>query len=122
MARLTLFAFALVAWPALAQDNLPPLACEGDTPDWQLGLYGETAQFTYNGKALDMTVPQITHAESADFPKALTLLAARDTAILILNKRRCDSNFVTAFPFEVNILTQKGETPVILTGCCTVAE
>ena len=106
----------------MAQEPLPPLACEGNSPDWQLGIYGDTAQFSFDGGVVDMTIPQRTQAENADFPKALTLLAARDTAIVILNERSCDTDFVTSFPIEANILTQQSETPVILRGCCTVAE
>lgn len=121
MARLTFAALACLALPAFAQDALPPLACEGNDPDWQLSLHSG-AQFTYNGATTDMTIPQRTQAENAPFPKALTLLGGRNTAIVILNEHQCDSAYVTAFPIEANILTQKGEVPVILRGCCTVAE
>lgn len=120
-AVISLIALVLTRTGALAEDALPPLACEGSKPDWQLLLHADSARFTF-GKTLDMTIPQRTQVENAPFPKALTLLAHRDTAIVILNERRCDTEHATAFPIEANILTQKGEEPVILRGCCTVAE
>ncbi len=122
MVRLIAVLIAALALPAIAEDALPPLACEGNGPDWQLGIFGDQAQFTFDGAQIEMTIPQRTQAENAPFPIALTLVARSDTAIVILNERQCDTDFVTSFPIETNILTQKGETPVILRGCCTVAE
>ena len=117
----SLFAFTFCGAAAMAEEPLPPLACEGNDPDWQLSLNSDTAQFVFRD-TIQMTIPQRTQPETAPFPKALTLLGPRETAIVLLNKRLCDTDHVTAFPFEANILTQKGETPVILRGCCTIAE
>lgn len=98
-------------------EDLPQLICDGHKPDWQLELQTDQGTLTYRGTT-QMTIPQRTQAEGAEFPKALTLIGGRNTAIVILNQRNCSTDIVTGFPFEANILTQKGETPVILAGCC----
>lgn len=113
---------ALMAAPALAQDAVLPLSCEGSAPDWQLQLDADRGSFTFGGATMVLPIPQRSHAEGRDFPRALTLAGGRDTAIVILNARRCDTNEVTGWPFEANILTQRGAEPVILFGCCTPTE
>ena len=80
-------------------------------------ITGDSATFTYVSADV-LNIPQRTSAPNRDWPKALTLLGGRDTAIVILHERSCSTTEITNFPIEVNILTQKAETPVILTGCC----
>ncbi|MEM9583148.1 MAG: hypothetical protein AAGA08_08535 [Pseudomonadota bacterium] len=116
--RFALFAGLFLTSASFADNALPPLSCEGHAPDWTLSLDHDEAQFIF-GKTIEMTIPQRTQVRGAEFPKALTLIAQRDTAIVILHQRQCDTEVVTAYPYEVNILTQKGEEPVILRGCCT---
>ena len=106
---------------AMAEAELPPLACEGAAPDWTLTLAGPVAQLTIE-QPIDMTVPQSSVAEGADWPRALTLVGDRDTAIVILDEETCSTAQVKDFPIEAHILTQRGTTPILLTGCCTVAE
>jgi hypothetical protein len=106
--------FALTTLPSFSQDY----ACAGSNPDWTLDITGTTASFSFvNADSLD--IPHISTAKDRDWPKALTLLGGRDTAIVILNKHLCSTAQITNYPIEANVLTQKAETPVILTGCCT---
>ncbi len=116
MMRGTLTALALCPFAAHAMD----ISCSGTDPDWDISVTGETAQFNY-GKSADMTVPQRGSAENRDWPQVLTLLGSRDTAIVILHQRACDTAHVTAWPVEATVLTQKTETPVVLSGCCLPA-
>lgn len=99
----------------------PPLACEGYDPDWYLTLAGPDAQFTYGGRKLDVEVPQSSIAEGHDWPRAYTLLANSDTAIVVINQTSCTSGN-RQWPVTAHILTQRGQSPILLTGCCTVAE
>jgi hypothetical protein len=120
MSKMTYVAAVLFAAPAFAQD-LPPLTCEGNSPDWTLTLAGPDAQFAYVD-ANDMQVVSSATPENADWPNVSVLLANRQTAIVAITPRLCSSSFVTDFPFDALVMTQKGETPVVLTGCCTIAE
>ncbi len=95
---------------------LPPLACHGDTPDWALTLAEETAQFTFQRES-QMTIPHQTSAEGRDWPKAVTLISRNDTAIVIIDNLACNEA-----PYTVHVLTQRGQTPILLTGCCTAME
>ena len=104
----------LCACPAFAQTY----SCAGSNPDWTLEINGDAAEFSM--AEVPMRIPQISTAKDRNWPKALTLLGGRDTAIVILNERVCSTEEITAYPLEANILTQVGETPVILTGCCTI--
>ncbi len=120
MVKLSPACLALIALPSVA-DTLPPLACEGDTPDWTMMLAGDAAQFSLS-EAKEFTIPQRSVAKDRDWPKALTLIAERETAIVILNETQCSSDYITNFPIEAFVLTQQAETPVILRGCCTIVE
>lgn len=51
------------------------------------------------------------------WPRALTLVGERDTAIVLLESETCAVNH-TQFPFQAQILTQRGTVPILLTGCC----
>lgn len=117
----SLFIAGLCCGSASAATDLPPLACEGAAPDWTLTIAGPVARLTIE-RPLDMTVPQSSVAEGADWPRALTLVGDRDTAIVILDEEACSTAHAKDFPIEAHILTQRGTTPILLTGCCTVAE
>jgi hypothetical protein len=104
----------ICAGPAAAQTY----SCAGSNPDWTMQIDGASATFSYVAADV-LDIPHQTTAHDRDWPKALTLLGGRDTAIVILNDRICSTAEVTDYPIEANILTQKAETPVILTGCCT---
>jgi len=108
----------LVATAAQAQ---PPMTCEGGNPDWTLSVTADSAQFSFS-EAKSFDIPQRTQANERDWPKALTLITEHETAIVILNEAQCSNETVTDYPIEAFILTQRAQTPVILRGCCTVAE
>ena len=95
---------------------LPDLTCQGQSPDWSLDITQDTAQFDFQRKS-DMTIPHTATAEGQDWPRALTLISRNDTAIVIIDQRQCDGD-----AFHAQVLTQRGETPVLLTGCCTATQ
>lgn len=105
---------ALCTTPSLAEVQY---SCAGSNPDWTMEITGDTATFSFVEAGI-LDIPQHTTAKDRDWPKALTLLGGRDTAIVILNERSCSTPEITNYPIEANILTQKAETPVILNGCC----
>ena len=87
------------------------LECAGTDPAWQLSLTPDAARFAYADRVSDLTIPQQSTPEGLGWPKALTLIGPRDSAIVILE--------APADPQPVRILTQRGETPVLLVGTCT---
>ena len=101
-----------LAVPALAQDLTYPLVCSGQSPDWELGVNQDSAVFDF-GRESQMTVALDTVAQDATWPRALTLVGRGDSAILLLENISCETGNLTA-----RILTQRGETPLLLTGCC----
>ncbi len=108
-------AFAM-AMPLCAQaDTLPPLVCSGNAPNWTLSLADDTARFDFQRQS-DMTIPHRTTAEGQDWPRAITLISRYDTAIVIIDQRQCGTA-----PYTAEVLTQRGETPILLTGCCAAA-
>ena len=109
---------ALLAGKA-AQADLP-YACEGSDPDWFLTLAGPVATFDYLRKNT-FDIPQTNTAEGRDWPRAYTLIAEFDTAIVLIDEKTCELNG-RPWPITAHVLTQRGQTPILLTGCCTVAE
>ncbi len=93
------------------------LFCSGSDPDWQLSYSETSAEFSYDGRTQTMEIPQRSTAEGTEWPQAATLIAPRDSAIIILNKRQCGLG-----THEMHVLTQRGETPLLLTGCCQATE
>ena len=87
--------------------------CTGVAPDWTLKLTAQEADFAFLDRRSTMQIPQQSGAEGAEWPVAFTLIGSRDSAILILDQTRCG-----AFDFEALVLTQRGETPILLKGCC----
>jgi len=111
--------FSLAATMAHAD---PPLICDGVMPEWQLDLLSDNdARFQFAGRDQRFTIPQSTRAEGRDWPRAMTLVSRNDTAILVLDETTCTVGDDT-YPMRLDILTQRGETPILLTGCCMVAE
>ncbi|WP_299350477.1 hypothetical protein [uncultured Shimia sp.] len=106
-----------LATPALSD---LPLACDGEAPEWHLTLAGPVAQFDFVRKN-DFEVPQSNTAEGRDWPKAYTLISEFDTAIVLIDEASCEVGGQT-WPITAHILTQRGQQPILLTGCCTVAE
>lgn len=92
---------------------LPPMLCRGDNPLWTLDLTGDTALFSFQRRS-EMSIPHQTSAEGRDWPRVLTLLSRHDTAIVIIDERSCG-----AASYSAQVLTQRGQTPILLVGCCT---
>lgn len=92
--------------------------CEGQTPDWSITMTGNTGSLSYIG-ASDMTIPQVSRAEGRIWPLALTMISDdfSRTAVVILNERSCQLGEAD-FDYEAQILTQRQDLPVLLTGCC----
>ena len=84
--------------------------CEGD--GWSLALQGAQAEFVFPAPT-QMDIPHVAVAEGAEWPRALTMIGDRDTGIVILHDRACATG-----THEAQILTQRAQTPILLTGCC----
>lgn len=101
----------VAAAPALA--DLPDLTCRGTAPNWTLELTATAGTLVFRDQTSVMAIMQHTRAEGADWPRAMTLAGPRDSAIVILQRRRCNSD-----THEAQVLTQRGTVPLMLTGCC----
>ncbi len=107
---------ALVAPPAGAET----WRCAGDNPGWTLSFDEAQAEFAFPAPTA-MDVVQQTAAENRDWPRALTLIGPRDTAIVLVEPRACTANGMN-HPNRVLVLTQRGQTPILLSGCCGAPE
>ena len=115
------FLFSILALVALsvsvaAQQPSYPMSCAGADPSWSLVLDDGKAEFDFRRQS-EMDIMLDTPAQGSEWPRALTLIGRGDSAILILENRACENRNITA-----RILTQRGETPILLTGCCEMAE
>ncbi len=110
--KLITAATAVCASTTFAQSLDTPLVCGGSAPDWSLAITGDVAEFEFVRQS-NMTLALTTTAQGAEWPRALTLVGRGDSAIVILENMMCETGTLTA-----RILTQRGETPVFLTGCC----
>ncbi|WP_342075827.1 hypothetical protein [Yoonia sp. SS1-5] len=100
---------------AALADPLPALICQGTAPDWTLELTDTQARFDFRGLS-EMDIPQRAQAQGRDWPWALTLIGPRDSAIAIIDARQCNTT-----NYAAHVLTQQGEVPIMLTGCCSPA-
>lgn len=121
------FALCLIATgTANAQTSVetPDRICGGVEPFWGLEVRSNRATFTLPGfDAISYEIPLITPAEGRTDIAALTLLAERDTAIALIATRACsDTMSDIAYPETIELLTQRNEIPILLTGCCRVPE
>lgn len=106
--------FAFLGSPLLAQSFPYPLSCTGQSPDWSLMVTERGAEFDLvRQSAMDVVLD--TQAQGAEWPRALTLVGRGDSAIVLLEHTACETGNLTT-----RILTQRGETPILLTGCCSV--
>ena len=105
----------LCVLPHVAYADIPPLACAGSTVDWSLTLDADTAQFKYLDRDSTLDIMQQSVAEGATWPIAMTAIGPRDSAIIILEDAVQDTH-------PVRVLTQRGETPILLAGLCRPAE
>ena len=99
--------------PAFAQGY----DCSGDAPDWKLTFDQAQARFLFPTPT-EMDVMQTNAAEGRDWPQAFTLIGDRDTAIVLLEQEACAPDH----PIRSHVLTQRGQTRILLTGCCRPAE
>lgn len=116
------FALILAASPAIAQD-LPPLICVGVEPQWSVALDGDVARFTDDtaNREVEFTIPHRSVAEGRTSPHALSLIAARDSAVALIDQRQCtDTMSDIDYPYAVDFLTQRRGVAILLTGCCGV--
>lgn len=65
----------------------------------------------------DMDLMHQTTAEGRDWPRAFTLIGERDTAIVLIEREDCNG-----LPYRAHLFTQRGQTPILLTGCCEARE
>ncbi len=96
-----------------AAQTLPPLNCAGTDPAWTLQFSQESAILDYLRES-EMTIPQASTAEGRAWPRAFTLVSRNNTAIAVIDLEDCLGQ-----PYAADVLTQHGQTPILLTGCCT---
>ena len=120
--RLAVAAFAAAFASIAAADQRPPLLCGGVEPSWSLDTGADQAVFTAPDVAqIDYAVPHVARAEGRAWPRVLTLLAQRDTALVILRPQRCsDTMSDNDFDWMIDVLTQRRGEAIALTGCCRV--
>lgn len=94
----------------LFSQTIAGLRCHSDDPDWVISFSQDMARFDYDGRGTDFDIVHQTNGLPGPWPIALTLIADRDTAIVIADQSDGQTT--------IDILTQRGTTPVLLTGKC----
>ncbi len=112
---LSSFIMAILTGPVFGQSLTSSLVCSGQDPAWSLTLDQGEGQFELT-RTSELTLALETLAQGAQWPRALTLVGRGDSAIVILENSACSDGNLTA-----RVLTQRGETPLLLTGCCTTS-
>lgn len=108
-----IFASVFLTLPTIAAAD--SFQCHGTEPEWQLRVEDAQAEFIFPAPT-QMGVALETRAEGQDWPRAYTLIGDRDTAILLLEHESCEE-----FPMRGHVMTQRAQTPILLTGCCSVS-
>lgn len=109
MLRSTSFVLCL-ALPAYAEQY----ECSGTDPQWTISLNESVAEFSFE-RTTEFTIPDTAIALGREWPRAMPLISDFDTAVVVLDQGICgDSNL------RAHVLTQRGQTPILLTGCCEV--
>lgn len=98
---------------SLAAENY---ICQGHAPDWSLTINGNEGIFDFERKNI-FQIPDTAVAEGRDWPQAKPLIGDFDTAVVVLDQATCETGAYT-----VDILTQRGQSPILLTGCCELRE
>ena len=93
----------------MAQD----LTCSGQNPAWHLATSETVATFVFD-RMTDMEIMQDDVALNAPHTRAMTLVGPRDSGILITTSAACND-----MKLQATYLTQRGQTPLVLSGCCT---
>ena len=91
------------------------MLCSGDAFDWSISIDGANAEMNI-GFLSRMELMSTTEASDAEWPQALTFVGRQDTAIVILDRDACETD--TTASHSALVLTQRGQTPILLTGCC----
>ncbi len=104
-------AICLLAQSTLAQTR----TCSGVDPEWTMTITPDGARFAYLDRESDMQIPQSTQPKGAEWPRAMTLVGLRDSAIVILESLEGSQQ-------PIRVLTQRGEEPVMLVGTCLVTQ
>ena len=110
---------SIAALLALLCSGVPSQAqtlCEGFAPDWRLEGPDDALTLTWLGETT-FSLRHSAHAEDGSPVTAMTLLADRDTALLITRAQSCRVRSAN-WPIAATLLTQRQQTPVVLTGCC----
>ncbi len=94
-----------------------PLSCQGTDPNWSLDLKDDIAAYFEYERGAGYEIPQSSIAEGRDWPRAFTLIAEYDTAIALIDKQTCLQNG-QSYQYSAYVLTQRGQTPILLKGCC----
>lgn len=119
MIRLSIFLAALGVGQASAAEAFGRFSCGGTQPDWQLDIGGTDAVLQFEGRTTTFEIqPPVVVAEGQTSPRAVTLLAEADTAIVILRDGLCPLPGQDG-DASVSVLTQRNITPILLSGCCT---
>ncbi|MDJ0825502.1 MAG: hypothetical protein QNJ16_08375 [Rhodobacter sp.] len=113
--RTPLLGLVLLSLPAAAAAE--SYTCSGSAPAWRLRFDDVQARLEFPAPT-EMEVKTAVPAEGADWPRAFTLIGARDTAIVLLEREACGADA----RFRAHVLTQRAQTPILLTGCCTPRE
>ncbi|KMW56925.1 hypothetical protein AIOL_001883 [Candidatus Rhodobacter oscarellae] len=110
---LAALALSLSTLPAWSQSYI----CSGQAPNWRVEFDAVQGRFSFPAPT-DMDVMLVTTAEGAadGWPRAFTLIGERDTAIVLIEQEACGAQ-----PLRAHVMTQRGQTPILLTGCCTAA-
>lgn len=90
------------------------MICSGQDPAWDLTITDTVANLAFE-RSSELTIMQDDTALNADHTRALTLVGPRDSAILITTTASCGTSFTQA-----TLLTQRGQSPLVLTGCCEI--
>lgn len=122
-------ALALAAAPALAAEDAPEdaapeaLLCGGVEPFWSLQLDAEGATYgTPDQPRIDYLIVDQRAALGREWPKAITLAAPNDTALALLRPQTCsDGMSDRVMDWTIDMLTQRDDEAVVLTGCCRAA-
>lgn len=102
-----------LAWVASATASVAQtFTCTGTEPSWTLTLDPAQARLVFPAPT-DMDVMLETPVQGADWPRAYTLVGDRDTAIVLIEREACGEAL-----YRSHVFTQRGQTPILLGGCC----
>lgn len=97
---------------AHAQDVQSNFTCQGSDIEWEFLAFDDIATFDYQ-RISELTLALTTVPEGQNWPRAYTFIGRGDSAIVIVEPLVENSH-------PVRILTQRGETPLLLVGTCTL--